>query len=138
MKIDVAIAEFWRESYGEDTEDDGPWAYQGTTVYDSSITSVSQSDKGEYEVEGEPDEVYVVYSKYSSGDSFSHTEGHMGVIGVVASKEEAKTLVSAAWAHYTSRDMSTPEINGKSYYIPGAHNFFGGIDEIDYELFKVT
>lgn len=131
MRVEVDVDE---EVYRFDEAEgaDEPWAFQGTTTYTACLTAYRHDD-GEFYVEGEHDKVYVVYSTYSSGDTFNHTDGHVGVIGVVATVEEAEELMKVAWEHVGSNSMYRFEYKGQQLTVPGTHNFFGGVDDIDYE-----
>jgi len=118
--------------------DDDEDSYYETRRFSSRITMVRRHDFGEFEVEGDHDKVNVIYCLYSSGDSFGCRDGLMGIIEVLPLSEDAEAFCEALREHVKSRSMHSVEINGRYYSVPGASDYFGGVEDIDFEEWEVS
>lgn len=105
--------ERWHNNDADD-EDDGPWAYRGTTSGSVNAVRVANSDYdyGYYgmETDLEPP-FYVVYCEYMTGDTFG-SDYQAEVCGVFENEDEAAALVEEGRNFQGFGELS----NG--YYVP--------------------
>ena len=124
-------AEVIEDTYG----DDGPYAgfthdrydYEVTGVYSTKPDSTVYYEERVLDSKNQPEEVYVVIVRYSTGSTFGHSDGRGHIVGVYESEEKAKEV---------SEKINTGKFKGKYGYTPWT-GYFERLEGVEIDCFDI-
>lgn len=132
MKVDVVSYSYCVYHHEEDPDD--RWGYVEED-YDSGVTGIEESDKGEYELPDGSEEAWVVWERYSDGSTFGRRSGLLAIHAVFTDREDARALTELLSKADTDNKYSV-EYKGQHYYLMGS-GYFERCEDLDYDCFKI-